>query len=197
MANFRTIFAVAAVSLGLFACSSDDEPAAAGAGGSPGVVATRAESCLTIDKGASGVVEQGVKQAGASAGAGGGGGAGGAVESKSMCDTLYTGCTDADLAALVPQYECMSKHAGETTEAILSACPSSAKLSDACNTSINKAVSGTKGPSGYTSPQACWDACKNCSCTGCSVNLATLDQCPGQQTLEGCNFTCFFFWWAL
>lgn len=185
MTNFRKIIAFTATALALLACSDDSSDAApVNAGGAPGSVAARAQSCLTIDKGAATVVAQGAQPATGSAGQDGG-------ESKSMCDTLYTGCTDEDLAALVPQYECFTQHSTETTDAILAACPATAKLSDACNASIDKAVSPSKGPSGFDGPQACWNAC---ACCMRDLNYAAI---YNYNSKAECDFACFWIWWVL
>jgi len=195
--SFSKIFAASALALGLLACSSDDPTPAAGAAGSPGSTTSRAESCTAIETGAKVVIQQAVKQAqaGGAAGAGGAGGAGGQAQagapgaggsagSPSFCDTYFKDCTDTDLAALAPQYQCFSAHPDQTPEEARKSCPEPASLSDACNAGLTRNTPQEKGK--YASPEACY---ANCS------DLYPPDNTSATNDRNGCNIGCFFVWW--
>lgn len=194
--SFSKIFAASALALGLLACGSDDPTPAAGAAGSPGSTTSRAESCTAIETGAKVVIQQAVMQAqaGGAAGAGGAGaggqaqagapGAGGSAGSPSFCDTYFKDCTDTDLAALAPQYQCFSAHPDQTPEEARKSCPEPASLSDACNAGLTRNTPQEKGK--YASPEACY---ANCS------DLYPPDNTSATNDRNGCNIGCFFVWW--
>jgi hypothetical protein len=175
------------LSLGLFVflalgCSSGGSPGEAGADGSSGSTATRAQSCATIEQGAAVVMANTLAESGAAAGSGGASGSGGTAGggAPSVCEALYSGCTDADVAAVAPQYACFSAHSTNTVAEIQAACPLSTTLSDACESAITTAV---PPPSkAFASPGDC-------------IQFSQCSRDIGPQ--PACQIACFLLWWAL
>lgn len=129
-----SLLLASALSLNLAACSDDSsDPAPVNAGGAPGSVPARAQSCATIDKGALALLDEARKQAASS----GATDATADTSAPAFCDTYFAGCSDEDVALAAPQFECFASHSQSSSEEVAKACPA-ATLSASCEASLDQ-----------------------------------------------------------
>lgn len=186
------IFALGALGVALLACGSDDDAPPANAGGSTGVVASRAQNCATIDLGVKNVSELANRTSLVEPGTDASGDipAPPADNKTSACESFLLGCSDADLAVIAPQYSCYASRsaaAASLTE-LQATCPGADALSEACTSSISSVVPQNKAA--CANPDACWRVATPNACGGHPVGSFEYGVCVGWL-----NTWCTFAWY--